>query len=296
MNYQSALINNFASECRHQCHTAAIKVYSSPYLFLLTFQYRPFKWPFPLSNSIKLFEHQLITYHVFMQNVQARDSFFNPNDVLEKENHLSSPAMVSHGAGLCVPGTQQVRWHCLGALRCARWPGSGHSTTEVGMAARQWHPGGDRCKADSCWLHVGPGGRCPEVTAAWGQPVEASWRWVTVSTPLGGTGSQQPTYAKPEFFLSSYFLFLPSSPCSWFFTTHFAAKEQKNARTFPGITRQARCWNWACLTQVKRGNLRTSAFSQGAEYTKSLFVTNSGHPMAQTRQKDQRWHWILCSC
>lgn len=178
-----------------------------------------------------------------------------------------------------------------------------HGGLAVGTALLRlvWQPGsGTLAKTGArqipCWLHVGPGGRCPEVTAAWGQPVEASWRWVTVSTPLGGTGSQQPTYAKPEFFLSSYFLFLPSSPCSWFFTTHFAAKEQKNARTFPGITRQARCWNWACLTQVKRGNLRTFAFSQGAEYTKSLFIPNSGHPMAQTRQKDQRRHWILCSC
>lgn len=192
MNYQSALINNFASECRHQCHTAAIKVYSSPYLFLLTFQYRPIKWPFPLSNSIKLFEHQLITYHVFMQNVQARDSFFNPNDVLEKENHLSSPAMVSHGARLCVPGTQQVRWHCLGALRCARWPGSGHSTTEVGMAARQWHPGEDRCKADSLliacrpwwalpWGHSSVGAACWSIVALGHSQHATGWHRVTAA-------------------------------------------------------------------------------------------------------------------
>lgn len=83
---------------------------------------------FPPSNSIKLFEHQLITYHVFMQNVQARDSFFffsNPNDVLRRENYLNYPVLVFHGeGGLGLPPRGRAcwaRWHCgrqFGESRC----------------------------------------------------------------------------------------------------------------------------------------------------------------------------------
>lgn len=218
---------------------------------------------FPPSNSIKLFEHQLITYHVFMQNVQARDSFFSILMMFwRRENYLNYPVLVFHGEGARggtasqgSPVGRVALWQAVwrkqvwgryssslpfGPYQAAVLGGQKKAETAISFSLLEYHVLG----------HSQHTGRCHRVTSAnlWISRIVSFLLW----------------------FFPPSFCFCLLSPCSG---KGCPAHPHTFAACQGGVTMD---WSLHTPEVVKRGDLLTFAFSQGAPYTVDLFVTNSG--------------------